>query len=187
MARYGFGADQFFDGNRPLSGGKLYFYETGTGTAKTTYSNAAMTVENTWPVVLDADGRQGDVFFPGAAKIIITSAANVQIDEVDPVYTVSGGTSATIVENMDDLRARGVPILYESVQLLGFYAPGDGGGGLFYWDAANVEDDNLGTIIEPDSHTGAGRWMRDFSGARNVRWFGATGDGVTDDHAAFQA
>ena len=44
--------------------------------------------------------------------------------------------------------------------------------------------DNGGTIIVD----GAGRrWGRLFSGAVNVRWFGAVGDGVTDDAAAIQA
>lgn len=39
------------------SGYKLYFYETGTTTPKTTYSDEALTTPNTNPVVLNAAGR----------------------------------------------------------------------------------------------------------------------------------
>jgi len=72
-----------------------------------------------------------------------------------------------------------------TVELLGYHSKGDGGGGTFYWDSASTEDDNGGTIIEA---TGVvdGRWIRNYSGAVNVKWFGAVGDGVVDDSAAFQ-
>jgi len=73
-----------------------------------------------------------------------------------------------------------------TVELLGYYSKGDGGGGTFYWDSTSIEDDNGGTIIEA---TGVvdGRWIRNYSGAVNVKLFGAVGDGVTDDTAAIQA
>lgn len=67
----------------------------------------------------------------------------------------------------------------------GYYAAGDGGGGLFYWDANSSAAANGGTIIAPDA--GAGRWKRLYSGPVNLRWFGAKGDGVTDDVDSIQA
>jgi hypothetical protein len=73
-----------------------------------------------------------------------------------------------------------------TVELLGYYSKGDGGGGTFYWDSTSIEDDNGGTIIEA---TGVvdGRWIRNYSGAVNVKLFGAIGDGVADDTTAVQA
>jgi parallel beta-helix repeat protein len=74
----------------------------------------------------------------------------------------------------------------EAVELLGYYTKGDGGGGTFYWDSTSIEDDNGGTTIEATGVT-TGRWCRVYSGAVNVKWFGATGDGTTDDTLAIQA
>lgn len=86
MARYGQPGLLYLDSNgKPLSEGKLYFYESGTMTDKTTYSDSAETVAHTHPIVLDADGRAPDIFFSGEAKIVITDANDVQQDEADPV------------------------------------------------------------------------------------------------------
>jgi hypothetical protein len=92
-----------------------------------------------------------------------------------------------------------------SVQLLGFHERGDGGGGVFFWDAAQDKaEHNGGTVIDPDvtyptdwtnqtqlttwftAGSGAGCWVREHSGAVNVKWFGAVGDGVTDDTLPFK-
>ena len=44
-----------------LAGGRVYTYKAGTTTPETTYSDAALLVENDNPVVLDANG-QADIF-----------------------------------------------------------------------------------------------------------------------------
>lgn len=77
------------------------------------------------------------------------------------------------------------PSAGDAVNVLGYYAEGDGGGGTFYYDGASSEADNGGTIIAPTA--GAGRWKRAYSGALSVECFGAKGDGTTNDTAAFAA
>jgi Pectate lyase superfamily protein len=56
--------------------------------------------------------------------------------------------------------------------------------GYFQRDSDVVTADNGGTVIVDASGR---RWKRVFDGAVSVKWFGAVGDGVTDDTAAIQA
>lgn len=77
------------------------------------------------------------------------------------------------------------PSAGDAVNVLGHYAAGDGGGGAWYYNGASTATANGGTIVAPNA--GDGRWLRAYSGAVNVRWFGAKGDGTTDDTAAIQA
>lgn len=54
--------------------------------------------------------------------------------------------------------------------------PGDGGGGVFVYDAADTTTaDNGGTILVPTA-TLTGRWYRLYSGALDIRWFGGVAD-----------
>jgi Pectate lyase superfamily protein len=73
------------------------------------------------------------------------------------------------------------------VLVSGYHQRGDGGGGTFSWDTAAGEPHNAGTVISPASNPPKGRWKRWADGPLSVRWFGARGDGVTDDSAAFTA
>jgi hypothetical protein len=71
----------------------------------------------------------------------------------------------------------------------GYYAAGDGGGNQFYWAVGSSASDNGGTVIKPSAMSSAspGRWIATKPSELNVRMFGAKGDGVADDVAAFSA
>lgn len=84
--RFGSVGQQYLDANGdPLSGGRLNFYQPGTTTRKDTYTTSAESVANANPVVLDAAGRQGDIWFTGQAKVVLTDSNDVEIDTTDPV------------------------------------------------------------------------------------------------------
>lgn len=100
------------------------------------------------------------------------------------------------VRSMANLRSTNYHVLSPSakqpgntafINLMGYYGPGDGGGGFFYWSDTLNAADNGGTIIKPASVTGAGRWKRviDQQTPVNVLWFGFVADGVTDNYPAF--
>lgn len=74
------------------------------------------------------------------------------------------------------------------VNVLGYYAVGDGGGGVFRWDATDTTStDNGGTIITPSSAlSSSGRWKRVYEGEVNARWFGVNPSQL-DNTAALQA
>ena len=76
----------------------------------------------------------------------------------------------------------------DRVWVSGYYEKGDGafGSNIFEWDSTSVKDDNGGTVIKLDGVV-TGRYLLRYSGAVNVKWFGAVGDGVTDDTSSFIA
>lgn len=78
---------EHFDSNGdPLSGGKLYFYESGTSTPLNTYSDEARTVANTNPVVADSAGRFGDIYLLSQDyKVILKDSDDATIWTADPV------------------------------------------------------------------------------------------------------
>lgn len=69
----------------------------------------------------------------------------------------------------------------------GYGRVGDGGGGLFRWDASLESGENGGTVLKA-SNADSGRWVRMFDehNSVNVLWFGTAGDGIQDDAAAIQ-
>lgn len=95
-----------------------------------------------------------------------------------------GGQDISTVATMDVLSlTEGVP--GQVVQLLGYHQPGDPGGGLFVWDDESEAEPNGGTVVAVEGNE-RGRWHRMADDVK-ATYFGARGDGETDDTAAIQA
>jgi hypothetical protein len=130
----------------------------------------------------------------GAATVHLRLNFQNVHDEIrlGPVGAVFRSLAQACVNSLADLKAFRAGFRPHAT-VLGYHAPGDGGGGAFYWDERSREADDSGTIIIPASNPPMGRWKRLWSGALNVQWFGARGDWNvdsqtgSDDYDALQA
>jgi hypothetical protein len=180
MQLAGFLFPQYFDNNgNPLNGGKIYAYAADTVTPQDTYSNAAGTALNTNPIVLSSSGRTKIFLQALPYDFVIKNSLGVTIDTISGVGS-SGQGGLSSVANLGALRALASGA-FDYVEVGGYSDIGDGGGGLFYWNAASTATQDFGVVITPNSAPVVGRWVRMYSGPVNVKWFGAKGDGSTDD------
>jgi hypothetical protein len=177
----------------PLVGGKLYTYAAGTSTPKATYADADATVPNTNPIILD-DRGEATVFWDGVYKVALYDASDNLIwtqDNLDDpsrqVLDLQAALDAAlaglpkVVNSIAELRSLDKTV-YAKAQVLGYYAPSDGGGGVFQYDSTDTTSvDNGGTFIVA---TDGGRWKLVLVGDVTGKQFGMKFDGVTDDGPA---
>lgn len=71
------------DGIPNFAGAKLFFFDFGTSTPKTTFSDFALTSANTDPVVADANGLFGDIFLD--VKATVTQKTSVDVVQWGPL------------------------------------------------------------------------------------------------------
>lgn len=199
------GKQAFTDANsRPLAGGRVTFYSVGTQTLKDTFQDSALTILNTNPIILDARGEAA-IYGSGPYRQVLQDASlNLIWDQVVPdasgaatqfIADLGNTTDPTkgaglipsaerVVQNIAVLRTLPKTGGSTSVYVLGYYKAGDGGGGSYYLDAADVVSlDNSGSVIVGSD---GGRWKLTQQSEYSVKQWGAKGDGVTDDSGAFQ-
>lgn len=177
------------DGITPNAGGKVFSYYPGTTTKKTTYVSEAGAA-NTNPIILNSAGECNLWLAAGGYKIV-----NAPANDTDPpaaaiktwdninVDTTGATEGAGVVDTITDLRALG-EAAFSTVETLGYYAAGDAGGSLYYWDATSTAADNGGSIIAPLVSDGTGRWLLAGDGRINALQWGIRGGGATDNYAA---
>jgi hypothetical protein len=76
------------DDANPYAGALLYFYQTGTTTPKAVYSDSALTVEHSHPVVADAGGKWPKVYLSQSGsdyRVLITSSSGTLIEQHDDI------------------------------------------------------------------------------------------------------
>jgi len=155
---------QFFDNNGvPLAGGLIYTYTAGTTTPATTYTSSTGLIAHSNPIVLDAAGRiaTGEIWLTSGVeyKFVVKTSVFVQLGSYDNIPSINDLTSIYA-----DLANTTNPALGDA--LIGFRQSNSAG--------------NLPGAVGRTVH----QKLQEFV---SVKDFGAVGDGLADDTAAFAA
>lgn len=195
---------QFSANGVPMVGGTLTVYVAGTTTLIGTWQDSALSIANTNPIVLDARGEcvlwldsavvykfllknaqgvaqwtQDNISNPAA----LANALRSDLAAANGVSLIGG--AGQVVASIGALRALLKTSASKNAIATGYFAPGDGGGGVYWLDAADsTTAENGGTVIVA---TDGGRWKLARSSAYDIAQFGAKVDGVTDDTAKIVA
>jgi hypothetical protein len=119
---------QFLDANgNPLAGGKVYYYIPSTTTFKNTYQNAALTILNTNPIILDSAG-ECIAYGTGSYRQIVTDVnGNLIWDQ--PTLSLLPVDASTVIYTPPFTNSVAETVsakLSESVSVKDFGAVGDG-------------------------------------------------------------
>lgn len=95
------------DGISNFGGATLSFFEFGTSTPKTTFSDFALTSSNTDPVVADPDGLFGDIFTDIQGTVTLETSAGVNVYGPIDFFAPEDGISALAAANVSVLDTAG--------------------------------------------------------------------------------
>jgi len=179
-----------FDSNgNLLAGGQLFTYAAGTSTLLATYTDVGALTANANPVILDSNGEANVFVTPGASyKYVLKDSLGVTQWTQDNIGSniLVGPIPSSVVADIASIRLT-TPTSGTAILLQAHTTAGDGGGGHFRGitgAAAGTYVDNNGTIIVPTGGDGSAAWIREGTDI-TPQMFGAVGDGVTSDTAAF--
>ena len=117
-------SQQFDSSGNPLNGGKLYFYQAGTTTPQSAYSDSALTLPLANPITLDSAGRVPQFFLAdGTIKIRLTNSAGVAQVTADGVMVIgasSGTGTGSVVDATTVLATGDLKVRYATGTLSGF-------------------------------------------------------------------
>lgn len=186
----------FSSSGAPSAGAKLRFRYTGTTTAAPIYSDAALTVPLTNPVVANAAGRFPPIYMNDAItyRIDYLSPTNAQLDSVDPY--VPGVTSAVLTVASGAYVSTRVALAAISAPVNGQIATLTEAGreGVFRFSTANLSaqvtlDTGQGIYVAPAAATSgaSGAWVRVVGPGEpwQASWFGLPTGG--DDTTIMQS
>jgi hypothetical protein len=130
-----------------------------------------------------------------AASGVATGTYGAAVN-TSPVVTFNAGGQATSASNrktavasIAELAALDIATLPNGlvVNVLGYYAAGDGGGGAFILNAASTATDDGGLVINMAGNAGAGRWLRVvWSNTYQAKWWGAKSEDGFDNRPPVQ-
>ena len=139
------------------------------------------------------DGDYDAWLFPTSTEADANDTTNaIQVADnlnADPLNAIFNSDTIDSIANLrleTGIANQQVEVISHAAPNFALTEPFDGGGGMFVWDDGSTETDDNGITIKATA-TATGRWIRVYSGMVNVKWFGALGDGSTDDTTAIQA
>ena len=158
------GVHQFFDDNgNPLSAGKVYTYDAGTSTPRTTWADSAEVTPNANPVILDSAGR-AVIFWRGVYKVIVKTSADATVSTIDNVDTTPTQTftSAELALTLNSFKRTAAEIAASVTPSDYSYAVGDlrryGAVGNNNGTAANGTSDNTAVASAVSANLGKLIW-----------------------------
>ena len=182
---------QAFDNDGdPLIGGKLYTYKAGTTTAQYSYSDMAGT-PNTNPVILDSRG-EATVFLNGAYKFILKTSADVTLWTLDNIkgadFNLIAYAGTDIAAAVAAAGATETTIMLDQRSTLAANLTVPSNVTLWVPLGGKIDVDDYTLTINGKVDAGFYE-IFEFSGTGSVaglreayfEWFGAVGDGATDD------
>lgn len=157
-------------------------------------SGSTLTVERGQEGTSALNWNTGDILYStNTAETTGTSMGSPSTDFQTDTLTASGlitaneGVTGIQVASIAAIEAFPVPTTDGlTMQVLGYSSEGDGGGGIFFWNASSTATADGATIVLPTGYAGTGRWLRLFEGTVNVLWWGADKTGTNDSSTAIQ-
>jgi len=156
--------------------------------------NGASGAGTTWMVyTLGTTGSVASTFIPilGFASLLPITRGGTGANSAAQAL-INLGISALLANallsavNVVALKLVAAPVANSIYMTDGYSTAGDGGSGMYFWNAADARADNGGSILQLTAG-GVGRFNLISPGFLNVMQWGATGGGVVDDTAACQA
>lgn len=135
-----------------------------------------------------------DLLLGFGTEVQVRNDKNIEITKINASnipYDKNKSISASITKKLDTLAdMRAMSELPETVWCSGYHSKNDGAFGSHFFRSKGLkttETDNSGTIIIVSVGGSDYAYELQYSGAVNVKWFGAKGDGVTDDTTAIRS